>query len=100
MRQSGYEMNISTEFKNDYAAALRNMHLNESEIARHAGMLTSTEGLAPDLLAEAHFERIVQERNLRVEAKVRKTLRRLICGAGMVAPISAVVAGAIFYVGV
>lgn len=93
-------MNITTNFKKDYAAALRNMHLNESEIMRHTEQLTSSEGLAPDLLAEAHFERIVQQRNQRVEAKAKKTLRNLICGAGMVVPISAVVAGAILYVGV
>lgn len=91
-------MNITTEFKRDYAAALRNMHLNESEIVRHTEKLASTEGLAPDLLAEAHFERIIQERNLRVDAKARAGLRRLICGVCMVAPISAVIAGAAVYI--
>lgn len=91
-------MNVTTEFKRDYAAALRNMHLNESEIARNTESLTSTEGLAADLLAEVHFERIVRERNTRVEAKVRATLRRLVCGTCMLAPVSAVLAGAIWYV--
>lgn len=91
-------MNVTTEFKKDYAAALRNMHLNESEIARHADMLTTTDGLTPDLLAEAHFEKIVQERNQRVSTKVHATLRRMVCGAGMLVPITAVLAGALLYI--
>lgn len=91
-------MNITTDFKRDYAAALRNMHLNESEIARHTERLASTEGLAADLLAEAHFDRIINERNVRVDAKVRATMRRLICGTCMVAPVSAVLAGALLYI--
>lgn len=91
-------MNITTEFKRDYAAALRNMKLNESEITRHTEKLASTEGLAADLLAEAHFDGIIEERNARVDAKARTTLRRLICGTCMVAPITAVIAGAIVYV--
>ena len=91
-------MNITAEFRHDYAAALRNMHLNESEIARHADGLVSTEGLPPDLLAEAHFEKIVSERNTRVSAKVHATVRRLICGMGMIVPITAVIAGAILFI--
>ncbi|HZW11820.1 MAG TPA: hypothetical protein VFF81_01330 [Noviherbaspirillum sp.] len=91
-------MNITANFKSDYAAALRNMRLNESEIARQTERLASTEGLAPDLLAEAHFERIIAERNARVEQKVRATMRRIVCGLGMVVPITAVLAGAILYV--
>jgi len=91
-------MTITSEFRRDYAAALRNMHLNESEIARQAERLESTEGLAADLLAEAHFERIIRERRVRVDAKVQATARRLICGVGMVAPISAVLAATALYV--
>ena len=91
-------MNITAEFRHDYAAALRNMHLNESEIARHAEGLVSTEGLAPDLLAEAHFEKIISERNTRVGAKVHATARRLICGMGMIVPVTAVLAGAFLFV--
>lgn len=91
-------MNITATFKSDYAAALRNMHLNESEIVRHTERLASTEGLAPDLLAEAHFDRIIEERNARVDKKVRATMRRFVCGLGMVVPITAVLAGAILYV--
>ncbi|HYC42116.1 MAG TPA: hypothetical protein VEB70_03910 [Noviherbaspirillum sp.] len=91
-------MNITAEFRHDYAAALRNMHLNESEITRHTEGLTSTEGLPADLLAEAHFEKIISERNTRVGAKVRATARRLICGVGMIAPITAVLAGAILFI--
>lgn len=91
-------MNVTTEFKRDYAAALRNMHLNESEIVRNTEKLASTEGLAADLLAEVHFEKIIEERNSRVEAKVRASVRRFICGACMVGPISAFLAGAALYV--
>lgn len=90
-------MNVTTEFKRDYAAALRNMHLNESEIERYAAKLESTEGLAPDLLAEAHFEHIVSERNARVEKKARTTLRNLVCGAGMIVPVSAIATGAVLF---
>lgn len=91
-------MSITIEFRHDYAAALRNMHLNESEIERYTEKLTTTEGLPPDLLAEAHFEKIISERNRRVNAKVRSTARRLICGVGMIAPISALLAGAYLFV--
>lgn len=91
-------MDLTAEFRHDYAAALRNMHLNESEIVRHADGLVTTEGLPPDLLAEAHFEKIVSERNTRVNAKVRATARRLICGMGMIVPVTAVLAGALLFV--
>lgn len=91
-------MDLTAEFRHDYAAALRNMHLNESEIVRHADGLVTTEGLSPDLLAEAHFEKIVSERNTRVNAKVRATARRLICGMGMIVPVTAVLAGALLFV--
>lgn len=91
-------MNVTATFKSDYAAALRNMHLNESEIARHTERLVSTEGLAADLLAEAHFEHIIEERNARVDKKVRATIRRIVCGLGMVVPITTVLAGAALYV--
>lgn len=94
------EMIVTTDFKRDYAAALRNMHLNESEVARHTDKLASTEGLAPDLLAEAHFDRIIDERNARVEAKVRATVRRMVCGACMVVPLTTVLAGAAVYLAV
>lgn len=90
-------MHITAEFKRDYAAALRNMHLNESEIARHTEQLASTEGMTPDLLAEAHFEKIISKRNARVEKKVRTTLRNMICGAGMIMPVSAIVSGALLF---
>lgn len=90
-------MNITAEFKHDYAAALRNMHLNESEIQRYTERLASTEGLTPDLLAEAHFEKIISERNTRVEKKVRTTLRNMICGAGMILPVSAIASGALLF---
>lgn len=91
-------MNVTAEYRHGYAAALRNMHLNESEIARHAEGLVSTEGLSSDLLAEAHFEKIISERNTRVGAKVRATARQLICGMGMIVPITAVLAGAALFV--
>lgn len=91
-------MSITAEFRHDYAAALRNMHLNESDIARHTEGLMSTEGLPPDLLAEAHFEKIISERNTRVSAKVRATARRLVCGVGMIAPVAAVLAGAFLFI--
>lgn len=94
------EMIVTTDFKRDYAAALRNMHLNESEVARHTDKLASTEGLAPDLLAEAHFDQIIDERNTRVEAKVRATVRRMVCGACMVVPLTTVLAGAAVYLAV
>ncbi|WP_420477050.1 hypothetical protein [Noviherbaspirillum sp. ST9] len=90
-------MNVTTEFKRDYAAALRNMHLNESEVERYTEKLASTEGMAPDLLAEAHFEHIVSERNARVEKKVRTTLRNMVCGAGMVVPVTAIAASAALF---
>ena len=93
-------MNVTADFQQGYAATLRNMKLNESEIARHTQKLASTEGLSPDLLAAAHFESIIKERNLRVEAKARATLRRIVCGVCMVAPISAFAAGALLYVAV
>lgn len=96
-RNTEFEMNVTAEFKRDYAATLRNMHLNESEIERYAGRLTSTEGMTPDLLAEAHFEKIVSERNARVEKKARTTLRNLICGAGMIVPVSAIASGALLF---
>ncbi|OWW19490.1 hypothetical protein [Noviherbaspirillum denitrificans] len=90
-------MNVTTEFKRAYADALRNMHLNESEVERYAERLASTEGMAPDLLAEAHFEKIISERNARVEKKARTTLRNLICGAGMVVPVSAIASAALLF---
>jgi hypothetical protein len=91
-------MNITAEFQRDYGLALRNRQLNESEIKRNTEKLTSTGGLPADVLADSHFDKIIQERNARVAAKARKTFRRLVCGVCMVAPISAFIAGAVFYV--
>ena len=93
-------MNVTADFQQGYAATLRNMKLNESEIVRHTQKLASTEGLSPDLLAAAHFEKIITERNLRVEEKARATFRRIVCGACMIGPISALAAGALLYVAI
>ena len=90
-------MNVTVEFKREYAAALRDMHLNESEIERYAERLASTDGMTADLLAAAHFEHIISERNARVEKKARTTLRKLLCGAGMVVPVSAIATGAVLF---
>lgn len=88
---------MTADFQRDYGKALRNLHLNESEIERQASRLTTTEGLDADALARRNFDAIILERNLRVQAKVRKTVRRFIGFSRLMIPISAFIALGIWY---
>ncbi len=89
---------LPAEFQQEYGATLRNMQLNESEIARHTALLTTTGGLDAFTLAQKDFDGIINERNLRVEAKANKTLRRLIGWTCMIIPLMTLLALATWYV--
>lgn len=89
---------LTADFQKDYGAALRKLHLNESEIARQTKRVTAVDGIDAETLAQRNFDAIIDERNQRVAAKARMTLRRLICGTCMIVPISGVLALAIWYI--
>ena len=59
--------------------------------------LLHTPRMDADALARRNFDAIILERNLRVQGKVRKTVRRFIGFSRLLVPISAFIALGIWY---